>query len=159
VNERPELSRFGDNYFGFIYSNLVLQHMPPRLCRRYLKEMVRVTRPHGILVFAAVEAFRVGLLAQCRQKVGLRRTLRRLSPRQNGNETMDLYSCSEAGIRRVIENAGATVVDVRWTNSADPSFNGNLTYLEGEPAPGFVSKQFCAVKEQPIQESRGRTGA
>ena len=154
-----DLSSLEDNYFGFVYSNIVLQHMPPHFCRRYLREMVRVTRPGGILVFAAVEAFRVGLLAQLRQKVGLRRTLRRFSPRNSGSYTMDLHLCSEATIRRVVTAAGARVMDVRWTNSGDPCFNGRLKYLEGEPAPGFVSKQYCAVKEQPMPESRGRTGA
>jgi SAM-dependent methyltransferase len=159
LNSRRDLSSLEDNYFGFVYSNIVLQHMPPRLCRRYLREMVRVTRPHGILVFAAVEAFRVGLLAQLRQKVGLRRTLLQFSPHKNGNYSMDLYTFPEGRIRRVMQSAGALVVDARWTNSADPCFNGKLKYLEGEPAPGFVSKQYCAVKQQPMPESRGRTGA
>jgi hypothetical protein len=118
--------------------------------------MVRVARPGGILVFAAVEAFRVGLLAQWRQKAGVRRTLRRFSLRKNGNYTMDLHSCSEAKVRRVLEAAGARIVDVRWTNSADPSFNGKLQYLKGDPAPGYVSKQYCAVKEQLKPESRER---
>jgi ubiquinone/menaquinone biosynthesis C-methylase UbiE len=159
LNDRSDFSSLEDNYFGFVYSNIVLQHMPPRFCRRYLREMVRVTRPGGILVFATVEAFRVRLLAQLRQKVGLRRTLRRFSPRKSGNYSMDLHAFAERRIRRVMESAGARLVDVRWTNSADPCFNGRLKYLEGEPAPGFVSKQYCAVKEQLMPESRGRTGA
>jgi ubiquinone/menaquinone biosynthesis C-methylase UbiE len=159
LNNRRDLNSVEDDYFGFVYSNIVLQHMSPRLCARYLKEMVRVTRPHGILVFAAVEAFRVGWLAQLRQKVGVRRTLRRFSLRKKGNYSMDLHAFAEGRIRRVMQIAGATVVDARWTNSADPCFNGKLKYLEGEPAPGFVSKQYCAVKQQPMPESRGRTGA
>jgi ubiquinone/menaquinone biosynthesis C-methylase UbiE len=158
LNEQHDLSRLGDNYFGFVYSNIVLQHMPPRFCRRYLKEMVRVARPGGILVFAVVEAFRVGLLEQLRQKVGLRRTLRRLA-RSKQNYNMDLHSCSEARIRRVLAAAGARIMDVRWTNSADPCFNGKLQYLKGEPGPGYVSKQYCVVKEEPNPESRERAGA
>jgi ubiquinone/menaquinone biosynthesis C-methylase UbiE len=158
LNELRDLSILENNYFGFVYSNIVLQHMPPRFCRGYLKEMVRVTRPGGILVFAAVEAFRVGMLAQWRQKIGVRRMLRRFVPR-NGNCAMDLHSCSEASVRRVLAAAGARIVDVRWTNSADPSFNGKLTYLKSQPAPGYVSKQYCAVKEQRKRESRERTGA
>lgn len=147
LNDRRDLLCFEKDHFGFVYSNIVLQHMPSRLCRRYLREMVRVTRPGGILVFAAVDAFRVGLLEQLRQKVGLRRTLRRFSSRTKENYSMDLHACPEAAVRRALAEAGARIVDVRWTNSADPCFNGKLKYLESEPAPGYVSKQYCAVKE------------
>jgi ubiquinone/menaquinone biosynthesis C-methylase UbiE len=147
LNDRRDLRSFEKDYFSFVYSNIVLQHMPPRFCRRYLKEMVRITRPGGILVFAVVEAFRVALLERLRQKVGLRRTLRRFSFRKKRNCTMDLHSCSEATIRQVLADAGARIVDVRWTNAADPCFSGKLKYLESEPAPGYISKQYCAVKE------------
>ncbi|HWG51438.1 MAG TPA: class I SAM-dependent methyltransferase [Candidatus Acidoferrales bacterium] len=158
VNERRNLSSFQNDYFGFVYSNIVLQHIPKRLSRQYLAEMVRVARPGGILVFAVVEAFCVGLLAQWRQQLGVRRRLRRFA-RRNGNYAMDLHSCSEARIRHVLAAAGARIVDVRWTNSADPSFNGKLQYLRGEPGPGYVSKQYCVLKEEPNPESRERAGA
>jgi len=46
----------------------------------------------------------------------------------------------------VMESAGARILDVRWTNSTQPSFNGRLEYLAQPPAQGYVSKQYCAVK-------------
>jgi SAM-dependent methyltransferase len=46
-----DLSRFGDETFDFVYSNLVLQHMPPELSRRYIPELFRVARRGSVVVF------------------------------------------------------------------------------------------------------------
>ena len=51
VNRRPHLRQFDDGTFDLVYSRLVLQHIPPRLVRRYLPELVRVLAPGGLLVF------------------------------------------------------------------------------------------------------------
>jgi SAM-dependent methyltransferase len=46
-----DLSLFNDATFDFVYSNLVLQHMPPELSRRYIPELFRVAAPGGVVVF------------------------------------------------------------------------------------------------------------
>ena len=51
VNDRPDLSLFGDASFDLVYSNIVLQHMPPELARAYLAEFFRVVREGGFVVF------------------------------------------------------------------------------------------------------------
>ena len=51
VNTRPDLQIFEDATFGFIYSNIVLQHVEPRYQERYLDEFIRVLAPGGALVF------------------------------------------------------------------------------------------------------------
>ena len=51
VNESDSLELFGDSSFDFVYSNITLQHMDPRLSRGYVAELVRVLRPGGMLVF------------------------------------------------------------------------------------------------------------
>jgi len=48
-NTRPDLRLFADGTFDLVYSRLVLQHVPPRLGRAYLHEMVRVAAPGGVL--------------------------------------------------------------------------------------------------------------
>lgn len=37
--------------FGFIYSNIVLQHVAPELSKRYLSQFFRLLRPAGVVVF------------------------------------------------------------------------------------------------------------
>lgn len=50
-NDEPSLARFADGSFDLVYSNLVLQHMPPHLALGYVGELARVLRPGGLLVF------------------------------------------------------------------------------------------------------------
>jgi ubiquinone/menaquinone biosynthesis C-methylase UbiE len=51
LNERSDLHVFPDQHFDFIYSNITLQHMPPRYSRRYIAEFMRVLAPGGALLF------------------------------------------------------------------------------------------------------------
>ncbi len=55
LNERDDLKVFDDDSFDFLFSILVLQHMPPSLAERYLREFVRVLKPGGIGYFQATE--------------------------------------------------------------------------------------------------------
>lgn len=50
LNDRPDLSAFGDSDFDLAYSSLVLQHLPPEDARRFLGELGRVVRPGGAVV-------------------------------------------------------------------------------------------------------------
>lgn len=152
VNERRDLNCIEREYFGFVYSSIVLQHIPARHSRRYLREMVRVTKPGGVLVFQVLDDLRIGYLARFRQKIGIHRNLRRFASGTNGNSFIDLYWLGEAQVRRVLQSAGARVVDVRYTNSAEPAFNGNLQYLQRAPSRGWVSKQYCAIKDTERKE-------
>jgi SAM-dependent methyltransferase len=51
VNRHPDLRPFRDATFDFVYSCLVLQHMPPDVALRYIGEFFRVSRPGGLVVF------------------------------------------------------------------------------------------------------------
>lgn len=51
VNTRSDLSLFSDDTFDFIYSRIVLQHIPPDAARKYVAEFVRTLKPGGLLVF------------------------------------------------------------------------------------------------------------
>ena len=50
-NGRPNLALFEDGAFSFAYSVLVLQHMEPRYSTGYIRELLRVLSPGGVLVF------------------------------------------------------------------------------------------------------------
>jgi ubiquinone/menaquinone biosynthesis C-methylase UbiE len=52
VNVATDLSVFTDGSFDFVYSNIVLQHVPDRLViESYIAEFCRVLRPGGLLIF------------------------------------------------------------------------------------------------------------
>lgn len=50
-NREPDLRLFADGTFDFVYSSLVLQHMPPENAKAYVREMLRVAARRGMLVF------------------------------------------------------------------------------------------------------------
>ena len=160
LNENGDLRSLPDSYFGFVYTSIVLQHIAPRYSRRYLAELVRVARPGGILVFQVLDDFCAPMLERWRQKLGLRRRWNRMTPNGDRAYLMDLHCMAEAEVCKVMKSAGARIIDVRWTNSTQPSFNGKLEYLTEAPAHGYVSRQYCVIKDaQPSSKDREPVGA
>jgi ubiquinone/menaquinone biosynthesis C-methylase UbiE len=51
LNQSPDLSRFHNDTADFIYSNIVLQHVPVDASKAYIAEFVRVVKPGGLLIF------------------------------------------------------------------------------------------------------------
>lgn len=51
VNDAGDLRIFEDGYLDFIYSNIVLQHIPPEYSARYIRDFVRVLSVGGLAVF------------------------------------------------------------------------------------------------------------
>jgi ubiquinone/menaquinone biosynthesis C-methylase UbiE len=49
-NDEPNLSQFEDDHFDLVYSELVLQHLPPALIDTYLTEFMRVLNSGGVAV-------------------------------------------------------------------------------------------------------------
>jgi SAM-dependent methyltransferase len=145
-NERDRLEGLQDNYFGFVYSSIVLQHMVERYIRKYVAELVRVLRPGGVLVFQLPDSLRGSTLSRIRARMALRARLKFVFGK-HGPRGMEMHCIRESAVRKLVEASGAKVVDVRLTNSSEPSFGGNLQYLNAEPRSGFVSKQYCVVKE------------
>jgi SAM-dependent methyltransferase len=50
-NARDDLGALATGEFTFMYSNVVLQHIEPVAALQYLRELFRVVRPGGLLVF------------------------------------------------------------------------------------------------------------
>lgn len=145
LNEDTRLKRLRDNYFGFAYTSLVLQHIAPPSSHRYIAELLRVLKPGGALIFQVSERLRAKSLARLRTRLAIRSRLQSILGRQKPC-AMEMHCIEEAVIRKLIAQNQARVVDVVLTNSCDASFSGNLRYLTQEPLQGYVSKQYCVVK-------------
>jgi ubiquinone/menaquinone biosynthesis C-methylase UbiE len=150
LNEVDNLRRFEDGHFGFIYTSITLQHIPVHYLRNYLLEFVRVLKPGGIFVFQVPDRDNRGVPLRIENFLGVRRRLKRLGRLVVGKriETlrMDMTCFPEEKIRELFSDQGVRIVDVKLTNSAQGSFNGNLQFLEPELKRGWVSKQYCVVK-------------
>jgi len=145
LNEEDRLEGLQDNYFGFVYTSIVLQHMAERYIRKYISELLRVLRPGGVLVFQLPDSLRGSALTRIRANVALRTRLNS-ALRNQAPRGMEMHCIREPKVRKLVQASGARVVDVRLTNSAEPSFGGKLQYLKEETRSGFVSKQYCVVK-------------
>lgn len=141
---------FGDGMFSFIYSNIVLQHIPRKYAVGYLREFERVLLPGGILVFGVQDSFSAPNLSS--RFVRLRHVLRirsrvRSAMGRSGGE-MQMHCLPEHTVRNALKTI--RIVDVQFTNTAAKDFNGRIEYLKQPPAQGYVGKQYCGVKEAPF---------
>jgi SAM-dependent methyltransferase len=138
---------FADDSFSFIYSNIVLQHVPPRISEQYLREFVRVLAPGGVLVFGVQDSFAAPDTKS--RMIRVRHILRIRSRIQDalglGQRHMQMHCLPEHVVRQAL--GSAKVADIQLTNTAAKDFNGKLVYLPQAPTSGYVGKQYCVVKE------------
>jgi SAM-dependent methyltransferase len=146
VNANSRLP-FRDGEFGFIYCNIVLQHVPQRFAQEYLREFMRVLDVGGVLVFGVQNSFAMPDVAsrvdRLRQILRVRSRIKRALGRGKGE--MLMHCLPEDVVRRALGPAGK-IVDVQWTNTAAKDFNGKLVYLEQPLRAGYVGRQYCVLK-------------
>lgn len=134
------------NAFSFIYSNIVLQHIPRRFAKKYLRELVRVLKPGGLLVFGVQDSYAMpnlsSLLTRLCHVIHIRSRI--LAALRIGSGDMQMHCLPERTVRRIL--GASRVLDVQFTNTAAKDFNGRLVYLQRAPRSGYVSKQYCVVK-------------
>jgi ubiquinone/menaquinone biosynthesis C-methylase UbiE len=101
LNTKPDLALFPSESFNFIYSSIVLQHIPPTYSKNYIKEFVRVLRHKGLAVFQ--------LPSERAAKPKLRATLGLKRKKLLGQPVMDMHGIPREQVIDVIETAGGSV--------------------------------------------------
>ncbi len=130
----PDLAGVDDGSVDFVYSSRVLQHMPPELAERYIREFHRVLRPGGVLAFR-VPARPAATPAGLALRVLPRAVADRL------RRGMEMHGIAPARVRAVIEAAGGTVLSIDPDDSAGPRWESHLYVVRAggeptaEPAP------------------------
>jgi ubiquinone/menaquinone biosynthesis C-methylase UbiE len=145
LNEEARLKNLTDDYFGFVYTSLVLQHIAEPCSHQYIAELIRVLKPGGVMIFQVPERLHANSLTKVRARLALRARLQSMFGRQKPC-VMEMHCIKESVVRKSIAQNRARVVDVAITNSCDRSFSGDLQYLTQEPLHGYVSKQYCVIK-------------
>lgn len=150
VNGDPDLRRFPDDSFSFIYSSIVLQHIPWPQSLGYVGEMMRVLKPGGLLVFQVPTRDRTpALLRGLRRWVLAAANLVRVPPLGPlAGLLMEMHVIPPEAVAAEAARRGCAVLDVTGTNSAGRDFDGGLRV--GEPDVGrLVSTQFVVGKPPP----------
>lgn len=118
VNKTDDLKQFSDNMFDFIYTNITLQHMNPVYAMKYIRELVRVLNPQGLLCFQ-LPSHKTGYdLVYLLCPSVIRRALKRIVCAMQRQPVIDIYSIRRSKVIRFLQEAGARLRDVKETSSA-----------------------------------------
>ena len=122
LNVRDDLSLFDDDAFDFIYSNITLQHMPPRFSRRYILEFLRVLKPGGLMIFQIPSRphSRLQRLLQPIKPTALWRWYQSL--RYGDRPVMNMYGIPREKVERLVVENGGEILDARPDESADSAW-------------------------------------
>ena len=159
VNETNDLGRFEDSTFDFVYSALVLQHLPRvEMIRRFIAELFRVLKPGGLLAFQLPtrmppRTVRNKLRLRTRAYTALRAVgfdQRLLYERLRLVPVMQMHCIPEHDVLTHLRGLGAAVLEVQ---------HGRFEVGEVESATYFVTKSIGAVSPRgPHRHARPSSG-
>jgi len=115
INTAEDLAQFETGAFDFVYSSIVLQHLPSRRdIERYVSEFLRVTKSEGLAVFGipAHVAFPYSLQPRRRLYALLRRlgVQEDLMLRRTSLTPMRMTVVTEPAVRALVVSRGAEVL-------------------------------------------------
>ena len=124
LNAKPHLGDFEDGQFDFCMTFLVLQHMRPEYAKGYLKELCRVLRPKGVLLFQIPTLCRVPGV-----KAGedAPRT-----PKRPATGIIEMYATAFHEVARTLAEEHMQIVTAR---------------SDGRAGAEFLSHEFWAIKD------------
>ncbi len=114
MNDVPNLQRFQDDQFDFVYSNITLQHMPPDTALSYVRDFHRVVRPGGLMVFQVLVGqftLEPGSLQAWWYRLR-HEQWRRLWQRARGRIPYEMHRIPKAELDQLIEAHGGEAVNV-----------------------------------------------
>lgn len=140
LNPHPDLRMFPDAGFDFIYSNIVLQHMPPRLSAGYIAEFVRVLARGGTALFQLPDRAPYDPRRRIQRAVAqllpyaprpLIDAYRRAKYRGVDPDViarlprvlMEMHGASPQRVRALVERSGGRIVAQRLTPRPDPGWH------------------------------------
>lgn len=156
LNERSDLSVFSDQSFDFIYSSIVLQHIPHPFAIGYIAEFCRLLAPNGLLVFqVAVDKkvplshWLVDLKKRIAARVALRTRVRRLlgHPVPRPAARIEMHLLPAGTVEQQLKQGAVKLMATGYTNSCDTAFNGNLQVSKEPQYYGYLlSELFAGLK-------------
>lgn len=145
-NELPNLSLFDDHTFSFVYTTIVLQHIPYPESGKYITEFLRILEKDGVLVFQVpvkdIRILSLGQKIKSRLKIKERLALVGIGDGYN----MQMNPIPEQTIMEILKNNDGELINTYYTNHTDPSFNGEIEFVNKEKSQNFISALFMVKK-------------
>lgn len=146
LNKKDDLSLFPDNYFDFIYSVIVLQHMQPRYSLKYIQEFLRVLQPGGMLVFQLPSEPKLPSAQPDKRKIKPTKLMMRFkrpfhtiyqtirhklnpAPPSTFEPRMEMYGIPKDKLLAFLAQNKATVLDVQIDSWPGPSWNSYMYFV------------------------------
>lgn len=129
-NKEQHLSIFADEYFDFVYSNIVLQHNHPQLIFIYLKELFRVLKKGGLIVFQLPDRTINPLIDLLRNSKLSQKYLYRLYLliRYGLTPVMETYSVRREVVVSELINIGFELIKIEENRNAGPKWISYMYY-------------------------------
>lgn len=147
-NEAPHLRALPTAHYAFVYSSVVLQHIAYPASITYVRELMRVAKPGGLIVFQIPTEDRTRLALRVARSI-VRGVARRV-PAVRPGLVMDMNPVAYAEVVRAGERTSCQLVDAVRTNSAGSAANGALEFYRDERGERLVSTQFTFRRRVPL---------
>jgi ubiquinone/menaquinone biosynthesis C-methylase UbiE len=131
TNTEPHLKCLGTNTFDFVYTNIVLQHMPPRYQVEYIKEFFRILKPGGIALFQVrtAKGNKSGSLAEKIYNFKMERW-KPFWKIVRGRPPIQVHTISPQVVEEAINECGASLLDIQVS---DKRIRKSLRYCAMKP--------------------------
>ncbi|MFZ6004366.1 MAG: class I SAM-dependent methyltransferase [Actinomycetota bacterium] len=123
LNTRADLTVVGEERFDLVYTHLVLQHMEPAYARAYIRELVRLVDPNGVVVFQVPTS---SLKQRIKELLpdGLLTRYRRI--KSGGGPSIQMNGLDPADVARTVRSAGGEVFhQQRWRRDSNDYRNAS----------------------------------
>ena len=143
VNQGATLAGIPDAAVDFIWSHIVLQHIPNQFQRGYLAEFMRVLRPGGLAAFQLpveiINPREVRPPRWYRFKQAVKRRMpallalkRRLRPATGFHHDFryEMHALPDREVREICARGGGRIVAAPATNSCEPEHNGRVEFFD-----------------------------
>ncbi len=129
VNVTERLESIGTSTIDFVYSNITLQHVPPRFQLGYIREFLRVLRPGGVAAFQVrTGASRSGSGFSGRLYALRAELLRPLWKKLRGLPPVQVHILPERDVRDAIASSGGHLLEVASTDKRERRSRRSLRY-------------------------------
>jgi SAM-dependent methyltransferase len=145
VNQNT-ITKFDHNSFSFIYTTIVLQHIPYPQQVEYIKEFARILKPGGVMVFQipTKDIRKLSLTQKVKSTIRVRERLSKIGI--GTYHHMQMNPVDENEIVKVLNVGYCMVLAHLFTNHTDVDFGGDLKFMKREESEGYESSMFIAGK-------------
>jgi SAM-dependent methyltransferase len=146
-NDKDKLSFLNEGVFSFIYSSIVLQHIPAFQQLIYIEEFIRVMKPGALAVFQTItkDIRKLSTVQKIKNKLKIRERMALLGIGKGYQ--MAMHVLEEQDLEILLFRHGS-IESAFISNHAFPDFNGKIRIIRSEECLGYISKLFIFRKNK-----------